>query len=327
LNTRPFEGTVLIVACLLALFWKLGIQSIQASLRLRVIGPAAAILVAAGSAMAYYNWRLTGKPFELPYALNQQRNALAPVMWFVPQGPTVTHRYRDAVTQRLWEWDAANYREARRNPLRVLGTFVTTFYVEFLDGPMLPLVGCTCIGFALAFKNRKLRVPAIICSIFALGTLTEKLIVAHYLAPGVPLLFLFTAAGIRLLSLARFEQQRLGHWIIIAALALSAGRFAAIELHTTDPLAGNPLKARFLAQHQLAKSPGRHVVFVRYGSRHKFNAEFVYNGPDIDAQKVIWAFDRGPDANLELQRYYRDCKLWLLEPDEYQPQLRPYDSR
>jgi hypothetical protein len=63
----------------------------------------------------------------------------------------------------------------------------------------------------------------------------------------------------------------------------------------------------------LDRQPGKQLVIVRYWGNHYPFDEWVYNGADIDGSKVIWA--RDAPNNLELVRYYRDRKVWLVEPD------------
>ena len=52
--------------------------------------------------------------------------------------------------------------------------------------------------------------------------------------------------------------------------------------------------------------------------------EWVYNGADIAAQRVVWAHDMGPTQNEELIHYYKHRHVWLLYADEQPPKLVPY---
>jgi hypothetical protein len=52
--------------------------------------------------------------------------------------------------------------------------------------------------------------------------------------------------------------------------------------------------------------------------------EWVYNAPDIDHSKVIWARDMGVDENLRLIQYYEDRTVWLVEPDANPVRVAPY---
>jgi hypothetical protein len=67
-------------------------------------------------------------------------------------------------------------------------------------------------------------------------------------------------------------------------------------------------------------------VLVRYAANHNFHGEIVYNSPDIDTQKIVWAFDFGPEADRPLLDYYRDRKVWLIQPDGPRPTLERYSS-
>jgi hypothetical protein len=52
----------------------------------------------------------------------------------------------------------------------------------------------------------------------------------------------------------------------------------------------------------------------------------VYNKPDIDSAKVVWARDMDKAQNHALVDYFKDRQLWLLEVDldRSTPELKPY---
>jgi hypothetical protein len=86
-------------------------------------------------------------------------------------------------------------------------------------------------------------------------------------------------------------------------------------IHAADS-AKSPSPARRIAvNRELAQAPGRQLVFVRYSSQHIFQEEWVWNEADIDAARVVWARDLGPDENRKLLKYYPGRTAWLLEPD------------
>ena len=81
-------------------------------------------------------------------------------------------------------------------------------------------------------------------------------------------------------------------------------------------------RARLLAR--LEQMPGHHLVIVTYSPGHDARQEWVYNGADIDASKVIWARDMGLERNVELLRYFQGRRVWLVQPDLTPSELSVY---
>ena len=73
----------------------------------------------------------------------------------------------------------------------------------------------------------------------------------------------------------------------------------------------------------LERSGGKHLIFVRYDTRHDTGDEWVYNSADIDRQRLIWARDLGDDRNMELIRYYPGRHFWILDADQDPPRVGP----
>ena len=83
---------------------------------------------------------------------------------------------------------------------------------------------------------------------------------------------------------------------------------------------------RRLVSAKLGDEPGTYLVLIHYAPDHNFHDEIVYNTPDIDKQKIVWAFDFGPQADRPLLDYYRGRKVWLVQPDGASPTLEPYSG-
>jgi hypothetical protein len=85
--------------------------------------------------------------------------------------------------------------------------------------------------------------------------------------------------------------------------------------------AGLP-RARIAAE--LERYSGKQLAIVRYSTSHIVFDDWVYNPADVDNAKVIWAREMDGPANTELLRYFRDRRIWLVEPDSIPPMLSPY---
>jgi hypothetical protein len=72
--------------------------------------------------------------------------------------------------------------------------------------------------------------------------------------------------------------------------------------------------------------PGQQLLLVRYSSRHNPLDEWVYNAPDMDASKVVWAREMDAAHNWELMHYYPNRKVWLVEPDSLPAIVLPYPA-
>src|SRR5262249_45020734 len=82
--------------------------------------------------------------------------------------------------------------------------------------------------------------------------------------------------------------------------------------------------SRVVIQHKLEALPGKHLVVVRYGEDHNIHDDWVFNGADIDSQKVVWAREIDDDQDAKLFDYYQDRKVWLVTPDVDNTYLAPY---
>ena len=74
----------------------------------------------------------------------------------------------------------------------------------------------------------------------------------------------------------------------------------------------------------LERSEERHLVIVRYGPKHSPHDEWVYNRADIDAAKVVFAREMGPQVDRELLEYFKDRRTWLLKAEQLPRRLTPY---
>jgi hypothetical protein len=84
---------------------------------------------------------------------------------------------------------------------------------------------------------------------------------------------------------------------------------------------------RAQVESKLENLPGKQLTIVRYAPWHEPEDEWVYNAADIDGSRVVWARDAGAAGNLELIHYYKDRKVWLIEPDAIPARISTYPVR
>jgi hypothetical protein len=66
-----------------------------------------------------------------------------------------------------------------------------------------------------------------------------------------------------------------------------------------------------------------HVVFVRYDRTEWITREWVYNGAEIDAERIVWVHDLGTERNGRVMNYFKGRRYWLAEPDARPERLTP----
>jgi hypothetical protein len=187
----------------------------------------------------------------------------------------------------------------------------------------------------LCWRHQTIRILTVALLATTLFVSIEVWTFPHYLAPVVGCVICLGVGSLREVhdNVVRVP------WLIrlIALLALVGPLVQSVvyvreakregKAHSILPL---PIRYRGTVRNtietKLEAMGGSHVVFIRYSPSHYLHEEWVYNSPDIDSQRVIWARDRGQE-NRVLQEYYPDRTFWLVEPDVPTPQLVPLASR
>jgi hypothetical protein len=75
---------------------------------------------------------------------------------------------------------------------------------------------------------------------------------------------------------------------------------------------------------ELNQTSDKHLIMVKYKDDHKLNEEWVYNGPDLEESKIIWARYMSEDKNHSLKTYFKDRKSWLIQADDAIVRLSEY---
>jgi hypothetical protein len=180
-------------------------------------------------------------------------------------------------------------------------------------------------------RNRRIRFLLIAG---AAGLASSALIIffnINYLAPIVPAILAIILQGMRHLRTWRWQGRPTGQFLVRAMVVMCI-LMIPVQTHL---LAAAPEPGSWAAigpervalEEQLRSLPGPQLVLVRYRPNHDPFLDWVFNGADIDGQKVVWARDMGAEKNEELLRYYSDRRVWLLEADDAPPKLSPYAEK
>lgn len=320
-NSRPFEGLLISIPVAGALlFWMFGKEHPPIwTLCKRLALPVLLVLAVTAAAMGYYNWRVFGNPTTMPYQVNRATYAVAPVfLWQSPRPEPVYHHQlmRDFYVS----YELPEFQKSRTLPgfLDLLGIRVLTVLFFFL-GPvlMLPLTAVPCI-----LRGRRRRFLILAAAVFFVGLFACAFVRPHYLAPATALIFAIIVDSARRLRWWRPSGQPVGVFLVRAIPCMCLVFFLVqAGSKASSPTADPP---RTTVQHFLEKQPGRQLAIVRYSARHDMFNEWVYNAADIDASRVVWARDMSAADNRELLDYYKDRKVWLVEPDKTPPRVSLY---
>lgn len=337
-TSRPYEGLLLCIPSALFLarwLWRCKRQAYRTLLKSAALP--AIMLVAAGSWMAYYDHSAFGRASTLPYTVDRATYAIAP--YYVWQHARPEPHYHHASLRNFYRDSELKAFDAIHNVsgfipqtlIKVVRTFV--FFAGFALLPPL-------IMARRALMDRRIRFLVLCVLVLIPGMLIEIFLIPHYLAPFTCAFYAIGLQCMRHLRVWRPGGRAVGIAMVRASvmvcLALAASRLCTRPLHiVVDEWPASNWSGmwygpehygaeRAAVEDKLLRAPGRQLVLVRYSDGHNPLNEWVYNLPDIDNSKVIWAREMDPVNNAELIRYYYDRNVWLVEPDVEQGELSPY---
>lgn len=325
---RPFESLLL-----LAISWLIvGMFAFRGHQRGRVwVGPVLVIVCIegfAGCVTALHNRAATGSFTTMPYQADQRLHGVPQT--FLWQKPADARELPFPELREMYLWQRQNkdwenqhlVRQAGSNLLAAWRFYVTPWY-------SLPLLVLVCQR-----RNRPaLLAGAILASALA-ASLLYPFFFVHYIAAYSCVIFFLIMQGMILLWHWSIRGRPLGK--ILAVFLMSGGLMTGMQVVPLKPLLGAgpaPPNVRARLAENLERLGGRHVVFVRYGPKHAFTHEWVYNAADVDASPIVWCREEGESEDAEVARFYKDRQLWLAEVDadgerdtvrlsSYQPAIR-----
>lgn len=318
--TRPYEGVLLSVPAL-AMAYCCRRPAVSLT---RALGPAIAVFAAASCLSGYYNWRVVGSPFEMPYQTYTRIYDSVPLFRFQERSsePPYRHEILRAFQldyqRSIAEWNDESFTETLARAARLA--------IFFLGAPL-------SLAAILGFVVWRGRWAALARGLLLVGMLSHTLtwlpmLFPHYFAPFVPLAILMSLRGLRTIRLWGRRAGSGGRMVAQGAVSATAAVFAVSlvsQSQSTFPL-NDFAVARVKLQAGLEAREGKQLVVVRYAPTHFVHHEWVYNRADIDGSKVVWAREMSPSENEELLKYFSDRQAWLFEPDSLEPRLRPYSQ-
>jgi hypothetical protein len=294
-----------------------------------------------GAWTCYDNQAITGSAFRLPYVMYQRQYDVVPAFWFLPLHAEHTYphaRLAAMLGTNGWVVSTSNNKMPRWQ-LFGAGLFASLWTVRSSLGPAILLT----LLVPVAWRDPLYRKMAIVAGVFLLAMSIETWHHEHYMAPVWAALALMIAVWAERTWNLRIHTRRVGAALVL--LALTSPGITALALDSpvarslrrtyswypgdrTDLLSANWPERRAALIERLSKLDRRQLVIVRYPSAEwKVNSEeWVYNGADIDHQRVIFAHDLGAEQNRALFDYYPDRAALLLTFDTVsgQEHIEPY---
>lgn len=325
-NTRPYEGGVLalVVACGM-LLWISGKRRPNGAVLWRnVVMPVALVLLIAGAATSYYYFKVTGHALLMPQQLNRETYAMAP--YFYWQTPRPEPAYNHQVIYDFYHNTELNHFLAVHTLKGTLLELLTKFGLSwiFYFGPVLTF---PLFFLPRVFRDRRVRFLLIAGSICLIASGLVVFFSIHYIAPIAVVLVAINLQCLRHLRVFKLDGRPVGLFLVRALVVVSIFMMPVAVHFLSMPEPGSLAEmgaSRAALEKQLGSYPADQLILVRYVAGHDTEKEWVYNGADIDHQKVIWARDMGPERNQELIDYYKDRQVWLLEPDLAPAKLSAY---
>jgi hypothetical protein len=331
-NSRPYEGLLFCIPAAAWFIWWLATTKnlgsthntalSSAHAKAKVLASVLIVLIAAAAFVGYYNWRLTGSASLMPHALRTRTyHSSALFLWEHSRLPL---QYNNPQFEKFYNgWERENYRHTWKDVWRVSkekihrGGHTFFWWGVILLAPGTPFI----------LRDKKMRLLLATIFIGAVGVFAVIWSFAHYAAPFSCVIVALLVQSLRHLRTMTVAAFPFGRWLSRAAIFLLVIETISYPVrHQCDPLAwtcqGDPSRAAI--QDHLSLQPGKHLVIVRYEPDHNIHDEWVYNGADIDAAKVLWARELDQTQNAKLLAYFKDRTAWLVVPDIDNTEIIPY---
>ena len=325
-NSRPYEGLVFAVPAVLYTGWRMYQRSEVGKLAVTML----AVAVVGGSFLAHYCYVVTGNPFKLPWVLQREQYASVPPLVVQPlSGPKNYTTQEMALLYGSWEKKAWTISQSAAGfGMRLIEKFDQLW--RFFVGPSLAI-----LMLALpALLRRRIRFLTF-AFVFALPFLViETWLQAHYLAPGIVIIYAFLISALQRLSCWKRRSKMgltLARAVVFAVVACVPLVLLMGETESAFPptwaYAPTPHADWVRIHRDFERQPGKQLVLVAYGRDHNYFLHWVTNGADIESQKVVYARSLGPARDHDLLCHFGGRTIWVFAPPEDERLGIPVDPR
>jgi hypothetical protein len=323
--TRPYEGACVSVPCVVALIWRLKDGGWGRIAKLAALPGAA--LSATFAWLLYYNWRGTGDPLLFAYTLNKKEYHITGPFLFSVKNPVPAyhlHMLRTFYTTA----ELSQYNFMHGHPWLFLAQKLAVYDFNFVFGLSFLLVP------GLIYLVRHLQEGVIAGPLFAFaGFFMNVVLMAwapfpQYAAPAFPLLLLIVMFGVYFARRIRFgawNGPRVVRGLVLAELIFGFSLFGlriSYGLDFAEPQ--YVTKDRVRVTREVLREPGKQLCLVRYTPGHEGWQEWVFNGADLQNERLIWARSLDQKTDDAVIAAYPGRTVWLVKPDYANDLLRRY---
>ena len=322
--TRPYEGCIVSLPAVCVLMWALlrhtGWKQVA-----RLASVPLLMLFFAFGWLCYYNWRGTGHALLFPYVLNYRQYHITGPFIFSHLRPLPVYHH-ESMQKFYTHWEMNTYRMVTRSPFQFFRLKAKSYYHFYLLGNGLVLL----FGCIAAFSKRGLQLAL---ALAILSFSVEVLLMAwypypQYAAPSAALFFTLIAVGLFAMRRMQFRWctgANLVRGWVLAQLLIAGNIF--YKHWMKSPVPPEPRYAsveRQKVEKLILEHPGKHLCLVQYSLDHPWVQEWVYNGADLNSQRIIWARSMDPDDDRKLIQAFPNRDVWLLRPDDPAKNLMAY---
>lgn len=339
--TRPYEGLLLClpVAAVLGKWVFMDGNHPPVAVLLRRAALPLLLIVAAGAAMGYYDYRVFGGVVKLPYSVNRATYAVAP--YYIWQSKLPEPAYRQPEMRRFY-YDSEFKVYSK---VHSLGMFIPECIYKVVSSVMFfagVLLLPPIFMMRRVMHDRRVRFLLICVLILIAGMSIEIYLIPHYLAPFTAAFYAIGLQATRHLRFWEPEGKPVGK-ALVRMLVAFCFLMGVVRVYSkplgieVDPWPPNNWSGmwwgpdlygseRASIESSLERQQGQQLVFVHPSETRDPLDQWIYNEPDIDGAKVVWAWDMGAVDNQELLRYYHDRKAWLVRMDTQPATVSEYPS-